>query len=54
MTTGVKMALILAAAIIGSVALWMYFSPYQQCVRDTIEAGHQPNFAHSFCGRNSN
>ena len=28
-----KAALILAAALIASVGLWLYFSPYHTCVR---------------------
>lgn len=37
MNDAVKIALIIAAAIILSVGLWLYFSPYQQCVRARAE-----------------
>ena len=36
MSETVKAAIIIAAAIVIGVALWVYFSPYQSCVR----AGH--------------
>jgi len=30
----VKAALIVAAAIVVAVSIWIYFSPYNSCVRD--------------------
>ena len=33
MSDPVKAALIIAAAIVGGVAIWTYFSPYHSCVR---------------------
>jgi hypothetical protein len=33
MTPQLKAALIIAGAIIVGISLWMYFSPYQSCVR---------------------
>ena len=39
MSDPVKIAIIFAAAIVGSTALWIYFSPYQSCVRDVERMG---------------
>jgi hypothetical protein len=33
MSGHVKLGLILAAAILAATAMWIYFSPYQTCVR---------------------
>ena len=33
MSDSVKVALILSVAIITAVAMWIYFSPYQSCLR---------------------
>ena len=35
MTPQVKMALIIAGGIVGATGLYLYFSPFQQCVRAT-------------------
>ena len=34
----VKVAAIIGGAIIVAVAMWLYFSPYQSCVRARISA----------------
>jgi hypothetical protein len=41
MNDQIKMGLIIAAAILGATALWIYFSPYQTCVRSWKAQGGQ-------------
>lgn len=45
--TGVKMALIVGIALIAAVGLYLYFSPYQQCLRAKANMartiGYEPN-----------
>jgi hypothetical protein len=59
MTDVVKVALIAAAAVIAAVSIYIYFSPYQSCVR-AAEANMKgsyekpANAARIYCARNSN
>jgi hypothetical protein len=59
MSDVVKVALIAAATVIAGVCIYIYFSPYQTCVRaakvtlkDTY--ADPANVARVFCARNSN
>ena len=38
-TMNIKAALILGVAIIFAVLVWMYFTPYQSCVREVSRLG---------------
>lgn len=55
MTNGIKIALIVAAAILLAAAAVIYFSPYQSCVRATLNSsspntiGADPNYAKMKC-----
>jgi hypothetical protein len=43
MNNGIKMALIFAVGVMAAVGLYLYFSPYQTCVRAlTSQAGALP------------
>lgn len=52
MNNSVKIALIIAAAIIVGVSIFVYFSPYQSCVRG-MRAGAptKPGVAEVYCAR---
>lgn len=50
MSSPVKAAIIVAAAILAAVCIYIYFSPYQSCVR-SLGGGEQAQFT---CARNSN
>jgi hypothetical protein len=59
MTDAVKVALIAAGTIIAAVSIFIYFSPYQTCVRsaehslgDTYQ--DPANAARVLCAKNSN
>lgn len=54
MTDGNKRALIVAAGIVAAVALYIYFSPYQSCVRAMEGDGAAQSLAASVCSKNSN
>ncbi len=49
MSDTIKMALILAGALIVCVAAYIYFSPYQTCVRDSTGGGWDDAMAHRYC-----
>jgi hypothetical protein len=51
MSEPIKIALIAAAALVASVCLYMYFSPYQSCVRGLATAGTDEKSAHFECAR---
>ena len=54
MNDGVKIALIAAAGLIVAVCLYIYFSPYQTCVRATTSEGTVTEAAaQMWCARNS-
>ena len=41
MSESVKVAMIASATIIVSVGLWLFYSPYQTCVRRGLEGSSQ-------------
>jgi hypothetical protein len=43
MSEPVKVALIIACTVLASVGIWIYFSPYQTCVRARSEALQELN-----------
>ena len=49
MTNGVKIALILAVAIVLAASIVMYFSPYQTCVRARTANGDETAGAQVAC-----
>jgi len=48
MNDPVKIAIVVGAALIAVVAIWVYFSPYQSCVRAERERGTER--AEYYCG----
>lgn len=48
---GVKAALVIAVALLASVAIYSYFSPYQSCVRALKSVGNEDVQAHWKCAR---
>ena len=46
-----KIALIIAVAIVVCVFVYSWFSPYQSCVRAFISGGLQDNQANLVCAR---
>ena len=60
MSDGVKIAIIVAVGLILAVCLYIYFSPFQTCVRATLASsnpdtiGADPNYAKMMCAKNSN
>jgi hypothetical protein len=49
MSDPIKAALILGGAIIVAVGLWIYFSPYQSCLRNAMARGRDDLIV--FCNR---
>ncbi|WP_189375231.1 MULTISPECIES: hypothetical protein [unclassified Mesorhizobium] len=49
MTVNTKSALILAVAIVAATGLWIYFSPYQTCVRAIAANGNETRSAQISC-----
>lgn len=55
MSEQVKMGLIIAAAIVIAAAAYIYFSPYQSCVRARMDGGTIHRYdAQIACARYSN
>lgn len=52
MSDFVKGAMIVAVAIIIATSLWIYFSPYQSCVRAIADNDPGKPFAHAYCATN--
>lgn len=51
MNDKVKIAVIIAVALVSAVVLYMYFSPYQSCVRGLKEGGAPDYVASGQCAR---
>ena len=51
MNDKVKIALILAVALVVAVGLYMYMSPYNTCVRGLKSGGAEDHQAHFQCAR---
>jgi hypothetical protein len=51
MNDRVKIAAIIAVAIVCSVGLYIYFSPYNSCVRGLKDGGAEDYQAHFQCAR---
>jgi hypothetical protein len=49
MTEKVKIALLVAITSIAIACLWLFYSPYQQCVRGSIEIGVDEPYAKRNC-----
>lgn len=49
--TTLRVALIIAGAIVISVAMFLYFSPYQSCVRGLESDGMSTRGAHGACAK---
>jgi hypothetical protein len=49
MTDTIKAGLIIGAAILLATVLWIYFSPYQSCVRAFTENAGDRNLAERHC-----
>jgi hypothetical protein len=48
---GVKIAAIAAIAALGALSAWIYFSPYQTCVRASVANGWEGHRAQIVCAR---
>lgn len=53
MSDTIKGALIIGGAIVIAMALYLYYSPYQTCVRAYAETGGG-HMGAQVCGKNSN
>ena len=51
MKDSVKIALIAAIAMVASVAIYQYFSPYQSCVRNLMSGGFDEPVAAFECAK---
>lgn len=51
MNDKVKIAIIAAVAVIGSVFVYVYFSPYNSCVRGLVSGGAAENQANFQCAK---
>ncbi len=49
MSDTIKGALIIAAAILVATCVWVYFSPYQTCVRAIVANGNEKLGAQISC-----
>ena len=63
MSNGVKIGLIVGVAILAAVCIYVYFSPYQTCVRaaaagyanqDSADAAGATRSAETYCAHSSN
>jgi len=54
MADSVKVALIAAVTVLPVTGIWVYFSPYQSCVRAAVSAGTVlKDYAQVWCARHS-
>jgi hypothetical protein len=53
MSSHVKMGLLIGAAIIIATAMWLYFSPFQTCVRAYVDTGGERRTAEIVCAHNA-
>lgn len=51
MSDKVKIAFIIALGAIACVSLYIYFSPYNSCVRGLVSSGFEERGAHLTCSR---
>ena len=49
MNDKIKIALIAAVAVVGSIGVYRYFSPYHSCVRAVQSGGVESQYAHARC-----